>query len=126
MRHVLGKHAPQFAGFRQQDAQELLAFLMDGLHEGDTSYREEIVLLHTLFFGFVPRMFCVYHSISGVRSAISRSDCFIDLNRVKKKKYREYVEKEGQSDVDAAAEVYIICTSPPTSLCSVTSQIHPK
>jgi len=31
--HTICKFAPQFAGNAQQDAQELLAFLMDGLHE---------------------------------------------------------------------------------------------
>jgi ubiquitin C-terminal hydrolase len=30
---TLGKWAPQFSGFQQQDSQELLSFLMDGLHE---------------------------------------------------------------------------------------------
>lgn len=30
---TLGKFAPQFGGYSQQDAQELLAFLLDGLHE---------------------------------------------------------------------------------------------
>lgn len=30
---ALGKWAPQFSGFQQQDSQELLSFLMDGLHE---------------------------------------------------------------------------------------------
>jgi len=30
---TLGKFAPQFSGFQQQDSQELLAFLLDGLHE---------------------------------------------------------------------------------------------
>ena len=29
----LSKFAPQFSGFAQQDSQELLAFLLDGLHE---------------------------------------------------------------------------------------------
>lgn len=29
----LGQFAPQFMGYRQQDSQELLAFLLDGLHE---------------------------------------------------------------------------------------------
>jgi len=29
----LGKFAPQFGGYSQQDSQELLAFLLDGLHE---------------------------------------------------------------------------------------------
>eukprot|EP01113_Clastostelium_recurvatum_P020256 TRINITY_DN2405_c0_g1_i1.p1 TRINITY_DN2405_c0_g1~~TRINITY_DN2405_c0_g1_i1.p1 ORF type:complete len:908 (-),score=273.83 TRINITY_DN2405_c0_g1_i1:67-2790(-) len=29
----LGKFAPQFSGYRQHDSQELLAFLLDGLHE---------------------------------------------------------------------------------------------
>jgi len=32
-KHTICKFAPQFAGNAQQDAQELLAFLMDGLHE---------------------------------------------------------------------------------------------
>ena len=29
----MGKFAPRFSGYAQQDAQELLAFLLDGLHE---------------------------------------------------------------------------------------------
>ena len=33
MRWTIGHHNPSFAGFQQQDSQELLAFLMDGLHE---------------------------------------------------------------------------------------------
>ena len=31
--HTICKLAPQFEGTAQQDSQELLAFLMDGLHE---------------------------------------------------------------------------------------------
>lgn len=30
---AVGKFAPQFSGFQQQDSQELMAFLLDGLHE---------------------------------------------------------------------------------------------
>ncbi len=33
LRWTIGKYRPQFAGFQQHDAQELLAFLLDGLHE---------------------------------------------------------------------------------------------
>jgi ubiquitin carboxyl-terminal hydrolase 4/11/15 len=30
---TIGKYAPQFSGYRQHDAQELLMFLLDLLHE---------------------------------------------------------------------------------------------
>ena len=30
---VVGKFAPQFSGYQQHDSHELLAFLLDGLHE---------------------------------------------------------------------------------------------
>lgn len=30
---TISKYAPQFNGFQQHDSQELLAFLLDGLHE---------------------------------------------------------------------------------------------
>lgn len=30
---VLGKFAPQFAGYQQQDSQEFMSFLLDGIHE---------------------------------------------------------------------------------------------
>jgi ubiquitin C-terminal hydrolase len=33
MKSIIGKKAPQFNGYQQHDAQELLAFLLDGLHE---------------------------------------------------------------------------------------------
>lgn len=33
LRWTIGKYAPRFNGFQQHDSQELLAFLMDGLHE---------------------------------------------------------------------------------------------
>uniref|UniRef100_A0A3Q1HYF7 Ubiquitin carboxyl-terminal hydrolase n=1 Tax=Anabas testudineus TaxID=64144 RepID=A0A3Q1HYF7_ANATE len=31
--HYVGRFAPQFSGYQQQDSHELLAFLLDGLHE---------------------------------------------------------------------------------------------
>jgi len=33
LRWTIGKYAPQFNGFQQHDSQELLSFLLDGLHE---------------------------------------------------------------------------------------------
>jgi Ubiquitin carboxyl-terminal hydrolase len=33
LKALISRRAPQFSGYRQQDAQELLAFLLDGLHE---------------------------------------------------------------------------------------------
>ena len=33
MQWTIGKYAPRFNGYQQHDAQELLAFLLDGLHE---------------------------------------------------------------------------------------------
>lgn len=33
MQWTIAKYAPRFNGFQQQDSQELLAFLLDGLHE---------------------------------------------------------------------------------------------
>merc|ERR1712159_704093 len=33
LKKVIGQFAPHFAGYQQQDSQELLAFLLDGLHE---------------------------------------------------------------------------------------------
>ncbi|MFH4978200.1 hypothetical protein AB6A40_004909 [Gnathostoma spinigerum] len=32
-KNVVGHYAPRFSGFQQQDSQELLAYLLDGLHE---------------------------------------------------------------------------------------------
>src|SRR5689334_12649727 len=33
LKYVIGQFANQFNGYRQHDAQELLAYLLDGLHE---------------------------------------------------------------------------------------------
>ena len=33
LQFTVGRYAPRFNGFQQQDAQELLAFVLDGLHE---------------------------------------------------------------------------------------------
>ena len=33
LKATIGKFAPQFVGYAQHDSQELLAFLLDGLHE---------------------------------------------------------------------------------------------
>ena len=33
LKHVIGEHAPMFLGYQQQDSQEFVTFLLDGLHE---------------------------------------------------------------------------------------------
>lgn len=33
MNSVIGRFAPRFGGYSQQDSQEFLGFLLDGLHE---------------------------------------------------------------------------------------------
>lgn len=33
LKKAIGKHAPQFSGYQQQDSQELMNYLLDGLHE---------------------------------------------------------------------------------------------
>ena len=37
----VGRYAPQFVGYAQHDSQELLAFLLDGLHEDLNLVREK-------------------------------------------------------------------------------------
>ena len=37
----VGRFAPQFSGYQQQDSHELLAFLLDGLHEDLNRIREK-------------------------------------------------------------------------------------
>ena len=34
LQNTVGKYNPMFAGYQQQDSQEFLTFLLDGLHEG--------------------------------------------------------------------------------------------
>ncbi|CAK4401890.1 unnamed protein product [Aphanomyces euteiches] len=33
LKHVIGEYAPAFAGYAQQDSQEVLSFILDGIHE---------------------------------------------------------------------------------------------
>ncbi len=60
---ALERFAPAFSGYQQHDAQELLSFLLDGLHE--------------------------------------------DLNRVKKKPYRERPETQDQGEQNFAQDLWI-------------------
>lgn len=41
---TIGKYAPRFNGFQQHDSQELLSFLLDGLHE-DLNRWEDLILI---------------------------------------------------------------------------------
>lgn len=46
---TIGKYAPRFNGFQQHDSQELLSFLLDGLHEDLNRYEDQSLL--TLYTG---------------------------------------------------------------------------
>eukprot|EP01128_Nolandella_sp_AFSM9_P001130 TRINITY_DN1123_c2_g7_i1.p1 TRINITY_DN1123_c2_g7~~TRINITY_DN1123_c2_g7_i1.p1 ORF type:complete len:844 (-),score=142.52 TRINITY_DN1123_c2_g7_i1:150-2681(-) len=41
LKFIIGRFAPQFSGYRQHDSQELLAFLLDGLHEDLNRVRDK-------------------------------------------------------------------------------------
>ncbi|DAZ94965.1 TPA: hypothetical protein N0F65_000060, partial [Lagenidium giganteum] len=41
LKAVIGDYAPQFAGYQQQDSQELMSFLLDGLHEDLNRVKEK-------------------------------------------------------------------------------------
>ena len=41
----VGRFAPQFSGYQQQDSHELLAFLLDGLHEDLNRIRRKPYIL---------------------------------------------------------------------------------
>lgn len=41
LKYVIGQYAPQFAGYAQQDSQEVMNFLLDGLHEDLNRVRQK-------------------------------------------------------------------------------------
>jgi len=47
-KHVIGQLQPQFQGYAQHDAQELLNFLLDGLHEDVNRVLHKVLLLQLL------------------------------------------------------------------------------
>ena len=78
----MGRCAPQFNGFQQQDAQELLAFVLDGLHED----------LNRL----APPSFLLSLPLSPVSLP----------SRVKEKAYRELNDSDGRPDEVVASEAW--------------------
>ena len=72
---TIGKYAPRFNGFQQHDSQELLAFLLDGLHEDlnrvqnkpyvelkDSDGRpDEIVAKEVHLIKYMPSGFFIYY-----------------------------------------------------------------
>ena len=78
---MLERFAPQFCGHKQHDSQELLTFLLDGLHEDlnrvrekpdvdmdiESEEREEEVRESTVFqLRQLKMQFCVFLSVSGL------------------------------------------------------------
>ncbi|KAJ8608288.1 hypothetical protein CTAYLR_010380 [Chrysophaeum taylorii] len=41
LKRAIGKHAPQFSGYQQQDSQELMNYVLDGLHEDLNRVRDK-------------------------------------------------------------------------------------
>ena len=42
---TIGRYAPRFNGFQQHDSQELISFLLDGLHEDTNRFVTKLSLL---------------------------------------------------------------------------------
>ena len=87
----MGRCAPRFNGFQQQDAQELLAFVLDGLHEDLNRY---VVCVC---------MWCA----CGVHVVWMQKMLMFDwwLFRVKEKPYKELKDSDGRPDEEVAKEV---------------------
>ena len=56
-KYKLGRFAPQFQGYGQQDSQELLAFLLDGLHEDLNRIKRKPYIEVTQKFGMIHMSF---------------------------------------------------------------------
>ncbi len=50
LKWMIGKFAPQFNGYSQHDSQELLAFLLDGLHEDLNKITKKVCSLMSIPF----------------------------------------------------------------------------
>lgn len=85
-KEVVGKFAPQFSGYSQQDSQELVAFLLDGLHEDLNRY--------------APRFQYLSLSQPCVATYVALA-C-----RVLQKPYVEAVESNGRPDEVVAEEAW--------------------
>jgi ubiquitin carboxyl-terminal hydrolase 4/11/15 len=64
---AVGRFAPQFSGYQQQDSQELLTFLLDGLHEDLNRIRKK---------PYVEMKDCADRA-DEVRISCSRRSCFL-------------------------------------------------
>ncbi len=53
-RWTIGKYEPSFASFQQQDSQELLVFLLDGLHEDLNRVTEKVIRTFYYIIRFFP------------------------------------------------------------------------
>ena len=55
---TIGRYAPRFNGFQQHDSQELVAFLLDGLHEDTNRY-----VVTANYPGNFCKYYCFYEKI---------------------------------------------------------------
>lgn len=99
----MGRCAPHFTAFQQQDAQELLAFVLDGLHE-DLNRSDK----------WECRSICVCVGGGGGVGNRKRAmytyfqySCTIQyFHRVKDKPYIELKDSDGRSDEEVAREAW--------------------
>lgn len=84
LKRCIGKYAPQFNGYSQHDAQEFLAFLLDGLHE-------DLNRVHTKLLNIVDN-----------RTNYSSCERFQVLD----KPYVEIKESDGRADDEVSREAW--------------------
>lgn len=80
LKNLLANRASQFSGYAQHDAQEFMAFLLDGLHEVVCFFtfhlRGKVVLqLLVSFLGFEPCQVETTHFTCGIERTIRRRCC---------------------------------------------------
>ena len=112
MQFTIAKHASQFNNFQQQDAQELLSFVLDGIHEDlnrSTTYHLSVYVSTILCLTVSKEYLALGLALMIVLSCHScyeyLQSMFVSLFRVKEKPYVELPDSDGRPDAVVAEEV---------------------